>query len=420
MACCKICCGCKDCDEAEEGKCCCGGQEGVCCETGEYCCTGECVTTCADSQDALEGKCKCGTACCDSGEYCCSGVCQGEPCACTGSCDEENPCQENCLCCDGVCQECCEDGDCPGGEACCDGVCCPEGETCCGGVCCPSGEVCCDGVCQDCCSDEDCPGEGTCCAGACCPSDECCHNGACIGGCPCEECNTTKCWGGCGQAYTWQVIQPLGFDGPEGGYFLNEQDAIEWQEAVEDEAAGIASLAAGNGWACTTYSVSPYYFYPDFGESGGWSTASAVVDGWCCGVAVIDAERWFDEPCSPPCSGGDCPEGEFCCDGACVDCSTGCDCHSEGAIIGVGDTFDPADEALAIELRDSNNAALASYAAALGSNGWECVIPVESTYFVNEYGSLTVDVANLSAICCGALDEDTPLGSLFYACVPLP
>ena len=42
MACCKACCGCKDCEEGEEGKCCCGGQPGECCQVGEYCCSGVC------------------------------------------------------------------------------------------------------------------------------------------------------------------------------------------------------------------------------------------------------------------------------------------------------------------------------------------------------------------------------------------
>lgn len=42
MACCKICCGCADCSEGQEGKCCCGGEEGSCCQEGEYCCGGVC------------------------------------------------------------------------------------------------------------------------------------------------------------------------------------------------------------------------------------------------------------------------------------------------------------------------------------------------------------------------------------------
>lgn len=42
MACCKVCCGCVECDEGQEGKCCCGGSSGTCCQVGEYCCSGVC------------------------------------------------------------------------------------------------------------------------------------------------------------------------------------------------------------------------------------------------------------------------------------------------------------------------------------------------------------------------------------------
>lgn len=42
MACCKVCCGCQNCTEGQEGKCCCGGESGTCCSAGEYCCDGVC------------------------------------------------------------------------------------------------------------------------------------------------------------------------------------------------------------------------------------------------------------------------------------------------------------------------------------------------------------------------------------------
>jgi len=42
MACCKCCCGNKDCAEGDEGKCCCGGAGGTCCQEGQYCCDGVC------------------------------------------------------------------------------------------------------------------------------------------------------------------------------------------------------------------------------------------------------------------------------------------------------------------------------------------------------------------------------------------
>jgi len=44
MACCKCCCGQRDCVEGDQGKCCCGGVNGECCEANEYCCNGQCRT----------------------------------------------------------------------------------------------------------------------------------------------------------------------------------------------------------------------------------------------------------------------------------------------------------------------------------------------------------------------------------------
>ena len=42
MACCKCCCGNRDCSNGDLGKCCCGGD---CCEANEYCCNGQCTDT---------------------------------------------------------------------------------------------------------------------------------------------------------------------------------------------------------------------------------------------------------------------------------------------------------------------------------------------------------------------------------------
>ena len=47
MACCKCCCGKRDCEEGDEGKCCCGE---TCCNAGEYCCNSECqAEPCCDN-----------------------------------------------------------------------------------------------------------------------------------------------------------------------------------------------------------------------------------------------------------------------------------------------------------------------------------------------------------------------------------
>ena len=102
MACCKVCCGCKECDEGEEGKCCCGNE---CCAASTYCCNAECVSACSEGQ---EGDCKCSDACCYQDEYCCGGECV-EACGEGGA----GPCKCDSTCCDT-------------GEYCCSGVCEPE------------------------------------------------------------------------------------------------------------------------------------------------------------------------------------------------------------------------------------------------------------------------------------------------------
>ena len=110
MACCKVCCGCKECDEGEEGKCCCGSE---CCAADTYCCNAECVEACSEGQ---EGDCKCADACCYQDEYCCDGECveacgEGDagPCKCSSDC-----CAAGEYCCDGVCQAepCCTETEC--------------------------------------------------------------------------------------------------------------------------------------------------------------------------------------------------------------------------------------------------------------------------------------------------------------------
>lgn len=53
MACCKCCCGNKDCAQGEQGKCCCGTTEKNCCTAEQYCCDGACQST------------PCTGACCD-------------------------------------------------------------------------------------------------------------------------------------------------------------------------------------------------------------------------------------------------------------------------------------------------------------------------------------------------------------------
>ena len=162
MACCKCCCGNKDCAEGEQGKCCCGGSSGSCCTASQYCCDGTCEST------------PCTGACCDpvfgctqSTEENCTGSgvvfkgygvpCAPDPCLCELFWD--CPCSategytnaDSISCCppktaynaaDGVC-DCIDPADCPYGsgfatpaelgeivQCCDDGSCIPALEEC--------------------------------------------------------------------------------------------------------------------------------------------------------------------------------------------------------------------------------------------------------------------------------------------------
>lgn len=129
MACCKPCCGCKDCAAGEEGKCCCGGAEGACCNAGQFCCNGNCVPPCGRS----EGNCKCDGTCCTAEQFCCDGLCVEEPCV---ECQFDGDCdQNNCPCDPGYARP-------PGGGNCtqiCPGGCCPPRVPCVFGGCCLPG-----------------------------------------------------------------------------------------------------------------------------------------------------------------------------------------------------------------------------------------------------------------------------------------
>ena len=112
------------------GCCSCCGKTGACCVDGV--CTEETCQDCLDlggvfqgvDTECVEGECPCDPPadpdlcekcvagavvvyCSEGQPNCCDGVCQAEECAgeCSGSCDEENPCPEGCVCVDGVCQE---------------------------------------------------------------------------------------------------------------------------------------------------------------------------------------------------------------------------------------------------------------------------------------------------------------------------
>lgn len=93
MACCKCCCGNKDCAQGDQGKCCCGTTEKNCCTAEQYCCDGACQSTpctgaCCDptfgcTQTADEATC---TE--DGGTWLGLGVpCDPNPCTCD-PCDE--------------------------------------------------------------------------------------------------------------------------------------------------------------------------------------------------------------------------------------------------------------------------------------------------------------------------------------------
>jgi hypothetical protein len=136
----------------------------------------------------------------------------GTGCNAPGQCDctaancphsKGGTCQHNaCICTDGVCNGCCQDGRCTPGntpEACAlsgDCAVCAPGEFCLGGACCA---VNCDGTC--------CPAGKKCGGGTCCPGDTpFCHGGTCCpvgtpgvcGGACCREGLTKCCNGGSG------------------------------------------------------------------------------------------------------------------------------------------------------------------------------------------------------------------------------
>ncbi len=104
------------------------GQE--CCALAQYdaCCGDRCANTQRDASNC--GSC---------GNVCTGGkVCQNGACACPPGTQD----------CNGTCQECCTDADCPlggqGGQTCRGGQCtCPTDYSPCGGYCCPTGLLCC-------------------------------------------------------------------------------------------------------------------------------------------------------------------------------------------------------------------------------------------------------------------------------------
>lgn len=108
MACCKCCCGNKDCEEGDQGKCCCGGS---CCDTDEYCCGGGCQSDpCCDTDEDCD---LCG---CQNGWYAVPPG--GTPLGCcpegsawdanSQTCGGSSPAPLLAFCCDGACscEEC--------------------------------------------------------------------------------------------------------------------------------------------------------------------------------------------------------------------------------------------------------------------------------------------------------------------------
>ena len=240
MACCKCCCGNKNCDEGEIGKCCCGGPTGTCCEADEYCCDGECEPApcsgaCCDpvfgcTQAADEGTCTEG-----GGTWLGPGIsCDPNPCpgACCdtvfGGCTQESQadCEENgrtflgvgVPCGENTC-ECTRDEDCgceepshtyyPGLAAIYPGLgCCPPGSYYEAGHGCWAGEAgtetaatasmrCCAGECQPVVQHS----QGTCqsgereCPSGCCPEQTwvCCPEGSANFCASClEDCNVSS------------------------------------------------------------------------------------------------------------------------------------------------------------------------------------------------------------------------------------
>lgn len=99
MACCKCCCGKKDCEEGDQGKCCCGD---TCCTESEYCCDGACQAEPCGGRECCNSDGTCSN-------FCPAPVCDNNPAP------GETP--DGAPCCDPVCIGCGDCGD--GGEECC-------------------------------------------------------------------------------------------------------------------------------------------------------------------------------------------------------------------------------------------------------------------------------------------------------------
>jgi DNA-binding beta-propeller fold protein YncE len=284
-----------------------------------------------------------------------SGCGKGTPCCPT--CDEESPCDDGEVCCNGVCRsgDCCTDANCPANKPicvanncrpcsansqcpsniCCNGICCLNGQTCVQGQCsnaCPQVRPnrCADGSCQVCCNDNQCPtdaapicgpnrtcvpcssptecsdaGKGNrCCSGQC-ESGDCCANRDCPQDMPicdnntCSPCIDDQCGEGeicCAGACQAGNCCPI--SGPD---------------------AGDAETCTSNENCCATGCIDSNNLN-NCGECGRACPneicrVRTCVNGQCGFDLVPNGDQGFD--CDA--------EAEFCCGGSCCTEGQVCD-----------------------------------------------------------------------------------------------
>src|SRR5262249_23932678 len=118
---------------------------------------------------------------CPGADICCDGACvdtQTNAAHC-GRCGR--PCSEGKICCDGECVDRMSNRDhCGGCQPCAAGETCDRGACSCGGQSCDAPFVCCESVCSECCNDGDCAGDpdgrDRCCNRVC---SHCCNDADC-------------------------------------------------------------------------------------------------------------------------------------------------------------------------------------------------------------------------------------------------
>ncbi len=271
---------------------------------------------------------------CTEGEFCWTLQCMGGVPTDSACCDVE--CPEGQVCCEGVCQECCDDGDCDDGNLCtidsCDGGSCTATPVVCDddGVFCNGTEACnpSNGLCEG--TGNPCAAGEVCCEVTDSCVDECCDDNACDDG---DLCTTDACVGG--------TCQYTPVDCPDNGVFC------DGPESCDDQTGECVSGGdpCGDGEVCCESSASCVDECCDDSacDDGDLCTTDACVDGtcqytpvdcaddglFCNGEEVCDGGTGECVSTGNPCEAGlQCCEDSDTCAACCDTCTTDLPCHS--------------------------------------------------------------------------------------------